>query len=229
MIVLYSPESLTILKVTISAQWCEDQTTISRIYTTFWTFQNSENSMKLFYIWTSMGWTTLVEKKCIPCKDLARFSCKVLQVNAFLCKTSCKYLARRKISLQDSFKEKCFLARIFQGQKVPWKILAHLLARFFLGEECSIVTLLVKFYVLSRKQIPCKIMQGKYFLARSFKETISLQDLARETFPCKIFQGNNFLARSCKEKISLKDLPRKAFFKRFLQDPCKECIFFQPG
>ena len=30
-------------------------------------------------------------------------------------------------------------------------------------------------------------------------------------------------------KISLKDLPRKAFFARFLQDPCKECIFCQPG
>ena len=44
------------------------------------------------------GW-----KKCIPNKDLARFSCKILQINTFFCKTSCK--------------EKSFLARFFQGGK----------------------------------------------------------------------------------------------------------------
>ena len=98
-----------------------------------------------------------------------------------------------------------------------------------LSEKCSIVTLLVEFYVLSRKQIPCKIMQGKYFLARSFKETISLQDLARETFPFKIFQGNNFLARSCKEKISLKDLPRKAYLQGSCKILARNAFFFQPG
>ena len=80
------------------------------------------------YLHTSLD-ITLVEKKSIPYKDLARFSCKVLQVKAFLCKTSCKYLARRKfprkilsrrnVSLQDSFKKKSFLARFFQGQNVP--------------------------------------------------------------------------------------------------------------
>ena len=58
----------------------------------------------------------LVEKKCVPCKDLARFSFKVLQDNAFFCKTSCKNLARNKfpckilarntVSLKDSCKEK---------------------------------------------------------------------------------------------------------------------------
>ena len=53
--------------------------------------------------------TTLVEKKCVPCKDLARFSFKVLQDNAFFCKTSCKNLARKNISLQDSSKEKNFV------------------------------------------------------------------------------------------------------------------------
>ena len=52
---------------------------------------------------------SLVEKKCVPCKDLARFSFKVLQDNAFFCKTSCKNLARKKVSLQDSSKEKNFV------------------------------------------------------------------------------------------------------------------------
>ena len=52
---------------------------------------------------------TLVEKKRVPCKDLARFSFKVLQDNAFFCKTSCKNLARKTISLQDSSKEKNFV------------------------------------------------------------------------------------------------------------------------
>ena len=52
---------------------------------------------------------SLVGKICVPYKDLARKSCKILQVNAFFCKTSCKYLARKKISLQDSFKEKNFM------------------------------------------------------------------------------------------------------------------------
>ena len=32
-------------------------------------------------------------------------SYKILQVNAFFWKTSCKYLARKNIYLQDSFKE----------------------------------------------------------------------------------------------------------------------------
>ena len=82
------------------------------------------------------GW-----KKCIPYKDLARFSCKVLQVNAFLCKTSCKYLARRKFSVQDSFKKKRFLARSFQGEKF--------LARFFQGRK-------VPWKILLRNTFPCK-------------------------------------------------------------------------
>ena len=78
---------------------------------------------------------TLVEKKCVPCKDLARFSFKVLQDNAFFCKTSCKNLARNKfpckilarntISLKDSCKEYCFLERFLQGKKIRWKILAR--------------------------------------------------------------------------------------------------------
>ena len=43
--------------------------------------------------------TTLVGKKCIPYKDLARVSCTILQVIAFLCKTfPCKIRPRRKIS-----------------------------------------------------------------------------------------------------------------------------------
>ena len=50
-----------------------------------------------------------LKKKCVPCKDLARFSFKVLQDNAFFCKTSCKNLARKNISLQDSSKEKNFV------------------------------------------------------------------------------------------------------------------------
>ena len=48
------------------------------------------------YVCVNPGW-----KKCVPCKDLARFSFKVLQDNAFFCKTSCKNLARKKISLQN--------------------------------------------------------------------------------------------------------------------------------
>ena len=77
--------------------------------------------------------TPLVEKKCVPCKDLARFSFKVLQDNAFFCKTSCKNLARNKfpckilarntISLKDSCKEYCFLERFLQGKKIVGRFL----------------------------------------------------------------------------------------------------------
>ena len=41
---------------------------------------------------------------------------------------------------------------------------------------------------------------------------IELKNLARKAFPCKIFQGKNFLARSFKENNSLQDLSRNAFF-----------------
>ena len=59
---------------------------------------------------------------------------------------------------------------------------------------------------LARKAFPCKIFQGKHFLARSFKENFSLQDLARNKFPCKILQVIAFLQGSCKI------LARNAFF-----------------
>ena len=56
-----------------------------------------------------------------------------------------------------------------------------------------------------------------------------MQDLSRKKFPCKIFQGKHFLARSCKEQISLQDLTSNCIFTRILQDPCKERIFSRPG
>ena len=59
---------------------------------------------------------------------------------------------------------------------------------------------------LARKAFPCKIFQGKKFLARSCKEKITLQDLARKKFPCKILQVIAFLQGSCKI------LARNAFF-----------------
>ena len=72
-------------------------------------------------------------------------------------------------------------------------------------------------------------MQVNNISEKVSKEKITLQDLARKKLPCKILQGKNFLARSCKEKISLQDLTSNCIFTRILQDPCKERIFSQPG
>ena len=66
-------------------------------------FKCLKHSGTLVYI-NFPGW-----KKCIPYKDLARFSCKNLQVNAFFCKTSCKFRARKKNSSHDSFKKENFV------------------------------------------------------------------------------------------------------------------------
>ena len=85
---------------------------------------------------------TLVEKKCVPCKDLARFSFKVLQDNAFFCKISYKKLARKK-----------FPCKIFQGK--------HFLARSF-KENISLQD-------LARNKFPCKILQVIAFLQGSCK------------------------------------------------------------
>ena len=94
----------------------------------------------------------------------------------------------------------------------------------FFGKSCKLSTFLKN---LARKKLPCKILQGKNYLARSCKKQISLQDIVRKKFPCKILQGKNFLARSCKEKISLQDLARNKFPCKilqviaFLQGSCK--------
>ena len=83
----------------------------------------------------------------------------------------------------------------------------------------------IKVKNLARKCFPCKIFQGKHFLARSFKENISLQDLSRNKFPCKILQVIAFLQESCKI------LARNAFFldqgsKRipFLDQTAATCV-----
>ena len=77
----------------------------------------------------------------------------------------------------------------------------------------------IEFKNFARKTFPSKIFQGKHFLVRSFKKNISLQDLPGKTLPCKILQ----------EKFSLQDLVNSVCFARILQDPCKVCIYSQPG
>ena len=74
------------------------------------------------------------------------------------------------------------------------------------GKKC------IPYKDLARKAYPCKNLQRKPLLARTYKGNISLQELTKETFPCKILQG----------KIFLKDLARKACFARILQGSNKE-------
>ena len=85
------------------------------------------------------GW-----KKCIPCKDLARFSFKVFQGNAFFCKKSCKILARKKFPCKN-------LAR----KKIPCKNLAR--KNISLRKSCK------------RKHFLEKSCKGKHFLGRNLQ------------------------------------------------------------
>ena len=61
---------------------------------------------------------------------------------------------------------------------------------------------------LARNHIPCKILQGSCFLETSYIDYISLDN-------------------SCKEYFFLRDLQRNILNARILQDPYKDCIYFQ--
>ena len=78
-------------------------------------YRSRKDLSKSHYIILAKSQKTLstpVEKKCLPWKDLARFSFKVLQDNAFFCKTSCKNLARKK-----------FPCKILPRRKISWNVL----------------------------------------------------------------------------------------------------------